>query len=183
MQYNDPDFGTVTVTVNPRARNIIMRPVVGGLCVTACPGVTLAFVKEVLEKRRTTVIQKKQIYDSQERPCYSPEQIEQLRKLAKQYLPQRTAELARQWGFTFKGVKVQPSRTRWGSCSTSCSINFSLYLVTVPSHLIDYVILHELCHTKHHDHSAAFWAEMNRVTDNKAWALRKELGNYYMPKR
>lgn len=177
MQYIDPDFGTVTVTVNPRARSIIMRPEVDGLRVTAFRGASLPFVKEVIDKHRASLLKKQA--NVQLRPRHTDEELMLLRSAAKEYLPRRTAELAYMWGFTYKSVKIQSSRTRWGSCSATCSINFSLFLMTVPEHLIDYVILHELCHTKHHDHSPAFWAEMDRVTDGKAKALRQELRKYH----
>ena len=106
---------------------------------------------------------------------------EELRIQAKLYLYDRIEMLAEKWGFQFCDVKIQSSRTRWGSCSSKNNINFSLYLMCVPSHLIDYVILHELCHTVHHDHSPRFWAEMDRVTGQKAQSLRHELSQYKIP--
>lgn len=106
--------------------------------------------------------------------------VEQLRIQAKVYLHNRTIEIAKQYGFKLSDIKIQSSRTRWGSCSGRNSINLSLFLMTVPSHLIDYVIKHELCHTVHHDHSTAFWELMDKVTDNKAHQLRKELAEYRM---
>lgn len=105
--------------------------------------------------------------------------IEELRKQAKVILWNKTLEHAKQHGFKYKDLKIQTSKTRWGSCSASNSINLSVYLMTLPSHLMDYVILHELCHTVHHDHSDAFWALMDKVTDGKAHALRKELKQNY----
>ena len=176
MQYSDPDFGTVTVTVNPRARSIIMRPEVDGLRVTAFRGATMPFVRQIIDKHRAVLIRKQA--EVKQRPHHTDNELAQMRLAAKTYLPRRTAELAHIWGFTYKSVKIQSSKTRWGSCSMTCSINYSLYLMSVPEHLIDYVILHELCHTKHHDHSTAFWAEMDRVTGGKAKALRQELRKY-----
>ena len=200
MQYSDPDFGTVTVTVNPRARSIIMRPEVDGLRVTAFRGATMPFVRQIIDKHRAVLIRKQA--EVKQRPHHTDNELAQMRLAAKTYLPRRTAELAHIWGFTYKSVKIQSSKTRWGSCSMTCSINYSLYLMSVPEHLIDYVILqqdafdaidsvtpmdrqkymlellHELCHTKHHDHSPAFWAEMDRVTGGKAKALRQELRKY-----
>ncbi|MBQ0023867.1 MAG: M48 family metallopeptidase [Prevotellaceae bacterium] len=177
MQYNDPDFGTVTVTVNPRARSIIMRPEVDGLRVTSFRGATLSLIKEAIDKHRTSLLKKQATQKA--RHHFTEEEKEELRQEAKAYLPRRTAELAYMWGFEYESVKIQSSRTRWGSCSASSSINYSFYLMSVPEHLIDYVILHELCHTKHHDHSPAFWAEMNRVTDGTAKQLRQELRKYH----
>lgn len=104
-----------------------------------------------------------------------------LRKEAKRILPQRTIDLAQKHGFTFEGVKIQSSKSRWGSCSRAGSINLSLYLMLLPKHLIDYVILHELCHTKEMNHGVNFWRWMDRVTNNKSKELRAELKNYNMP--
>ena len=104
---------------------------------------------------------------------------EQLRLQAKTILPERLKRLAAAHGFQYRRVCIQSSHTRWGSCSAGGSINLSLYLMTLPSRLVDYVLLHELCHTVHHDHSADFWALMDEVTDKKAHALRHELRKYH----
>ena len=104
-----------------------------------------------------------------------------LRKEAKRLLPGRTKQLADKYGFTFADVKIQSSKTRWGSCSRAKSINLSLYLMLLPGHLIDYVILHELCHTKEMNHGDRFWAWMDKVTDGKSKELRAQLKHYHMP--
>ena len=104
-----------------------------------------------------------------------------LRKEAKRLLPDRTKQLAQKFGFTFSTVKIQSSKSRWGSCSQSQSINLSLYLMLLPVHLVDYVILHELCHTKEMNHGHNFWRWMDRVTDGKSKEIQKELKNYHMP--
>lgn len=104
-----------------------------------------------------------------------------LRKEAKRLLPLRTGQLAALHGFTFNDVKIQSGKGRWGSCSSQGNINYSLYLMLLPPHLVDYVILHELCHTREMNHSAAFWAQMDRVTQNKSKKLRAELKKYSMP--
>lgn len=94
---------------------------------------------------------------------------------AKRLLPDRVEELARQYGFTYTGVSINSARTRWGSCSSRKHLNLSLYLMQLPWHLIDYVILHELCHTCEMNHGDRFWALMDRVTDGRSKILRKEL--------
>jgi predicted metal-dependent hydrolase len=104
-----------------------------------------------------------------------------MRKEAKRLLPNRTKQLAEKYGFTFSDVKIQSSKTRWGSCSRAQSINLSLYLMLLPAELVDYVILHELCHTKEMNHGANFWIWMDRVTDKKSKELRAQLKNYHMP--
>ena len=104
-----------------------------------------------------------------------------LRKEAKRLLPDRTKQLAGKFGFYLADVKIQSSKSRWGSCSRARSINLSMFLMLLPAHLIDYVILHELCHTKEMNHSPKFWAWMDKVTDNKSTNLRIELKKYNMP--
>ncbi|MDR1160843.1 MAG: M48 family metallopeptidase [Tannerellaceae bacterium] len=107
--------------------------------------------------------------------------IEQaLRHEAKRILPGRLFTLSKQFGFTYSSVKINNSKSRWGSCSGKGSINLSLSLMLLPDHLSDYVLLHELCHTKEMNHSERFWQLMDQVTNNKALALRKELKGYKM---
>ncbi|VBB47282.1 conserved hypothetical protein [uncultured Paludibacter sp.] len=105
-----------------------------------------------------------------------------LRKEAKRLLPYRTYELAQQFGFRYADVKIQSSKTRWGSCNRKKNINLSFYLLLLPQYLIDYVILHELCHTREMNHSDKFWKEMDSVTNSKSKVLRRELKNYSMPR-
>lgn len=104
-----------------------------------------------------------------------------LRKEAKRILPQRVEELAEEFEFTFTGVKIQSSKTRWGSCSKEQNINLSFYLMLLPQHLVDYVILHELCHTKEMNHGERFWQLMDEVTAGKTKKLRAEMKRYSMP--
>lgn len=101
-----------------------------------------------------------------------------LRHEAKRILPGRLQALAQRHGFVFHDVKIQSSRTRWGSCSSRGVINLSYFLMLLPDHLIDYVLLHELCHTKEMNHGEKFWTLMDSVTGNRARALRLELKNF-----
>lgn len=105
-----------------------------------------------------------------------------LRKEAKRILPVRTRQLAEKYDFSFSEVKIQSSKSRWGSCNRKKIINLSFYLLLLPQHLIDYVILHELCHTEELNHSPKFWDWMDKVTDGKAKILRSELKNFSIPR-
>lgn len=101
-----------------------------------------------------------------------------LRKEAKRLLPERLSQLAALHGFKYTDLKVQSSKTRWGSCSARKSINLSYFLLLMPPHLIEYVMLHELCHTVEMNHGERFWKLMDKVTDNKAKALRAQVKKY-----
>jgi predicted metal-dependent hydrolase len=103
-----------------------------------------------------------------------------LRHEARRVLPARLHTLAGQYGFSYSGVRIANTRSRWGSCSSNGNINLSLSLMLLPAHLVDYVLLHELCHTVEMNHSKRFWKLLNQVTSNKALALRKELKEHQM---
>lgn len=103
---------------------------------------------------------------------------EALRRNAKVILPPRLYMLSVQHGLPYKSVKINSSSGRWGSCSAQGNINLSYYLVLLPRHLIDYVLLHELAHTREMNHGERFWALLDRMTDGKAQALREELRRY-----
>ena len=90
-------------------------------------------------------------------------------------LPSRLAILASQHGFHYTGVTIRNTKTRWGSCSSKKRINLSSSLMQLPDHLIDYVLLHELCHTVEMNHSEQFWSLLNSVTNGCAWKYRSEL--------
>ncbi len=105
-----------------------------------------------------------------------------LRHEAGRYLPGRLSAWAEKYGFVYEQVKINASRSHWGSCTSSRHINLSLYLMLLPWHLIDYVLLHELCHLKVMSHNESFWHLLDRLTDGKAKALRTELKSHHMLK-
>ena len=91
--------------------------------------------------------------------------LQLLQKRAKAYLPYRLAFLAQKHGFEYSLGKLGLRKTRWGSCTSNKVISLNIALMTLsdgdrPSELIDYVIIHELCHTRHMNHSRNFWEEV-----------------------
>lgn len=96
---------------------------------------------------------------------------------AKGYLVPRTKEIAKELGFKHGRITVRNNKTRWGSCSHEDNISLNIHLMRLPKHLIDYVIIHELCHTIEKNHSQNFWDLMEKVCPNSK-GKRKELGLY-----
>lgn len=100
------------------------------------------------------------------------------RREAKSYLPDRVAELAEKHGFVYKKVFIKKLKSKWGSCSSEGNINLNLHLMSLPDNLIDYIILHELTHTIEMNHGAGFWNILNKLTNNQARALDKEVKHH-----
>lgn len=100
-------------------------------------------------------------------------QEKELRERAKSVLAQRTAYFARQIGVTYGKITVRDQKTRWGSCSQTGNLNFNFRLILAPSEVLDYVVVHELCHRRQMNHSAQFWQEVAQVLPDyrkrKAW--------------
>ena len=99
------------------------------------------------------------------------------RKEAKIHLPDRVKVLAAAHKFEYKNVAIKNSKTRWGSCSFDNNINLSLHLMRLPDHLVDYVILHELVHTRVKNHSKDFWHLLDIVSGD-ARKLDREVKGY-----
>lgn len=104
--------------------------------------------------------------------------IRALRRQAEQLLPQRLATLASVHGFTYQAVAVKHLKSRWGSCDHQAHIVLNLFLMQLPWELIDYVLLHELTHTRILKHGPDFWRAMGVVLPKTA-ALKKDLRDYH----
>ena len=76
---------------------------------------------------------------------------------------EKVARYAEIVGVTANSVEIKTFKSRWGSCSTSRDVTFNWKIVIAPNRIVDYVVVHELCHMKHHDHSTAFWSSVEKV--------------------
>ncbi|NJM14311.1 MAG: M48 family metallopeptidase [Bacteroidales bacterium] len=103
--------------------------------------------------------------------------LKHLRKLAVAYLPKRLQLLADRHGLTYMGLRLKNMKTRWGSCSAKNNINLNIHLMRLPVGLADYVMLHELMHTREKNHGPRFWASLSTLLPN-ARAIDKELKRF-----
>lgn len=101
-----------------------------------------------------------------------------LRYEANRLFPAKVKLFAERYGFKYTEVKINKSRTRWGSCSSKKTINLSFYCMLLPEYLVDFVILHELCHTVEMNHGERFWQLLDKVSDDKAKELTKALRDH-----
>ena len=178
-----PRLGEVTLSQTLRARRI-------SISVGATGAVRLSFPYGVSQKRALAFLDQKAewIGAARERlarkqasmpPQLSPAEqkahVEELRRAAKADLPGRIARLSEVTGLKYEKLSIRASRTKWGSCSGRNHISLSLFLMALPEHLRDYVIIHELCHTVHHNHSPRFHALVDRMVGGNEKALNREL--------
>ncbi len=103
--------------------------------------------------------------------------IRALKQQANLLLPKRTDQLAAKHGFNYSKLEIKQLKSRWGSCSSRQEIALNCYLMQLPWHLIDYVILHELVHTKIMAHGKVFWDELARYVPNLK-QIRQEIKAY-----
>ncbi|MDR3340914.1 MAG: M48 family metallopeptidase [Candidatus Symbiothrix sp.] len=175
---SDTQLGEVVFRRNKRARKYIIRIKNQAVYVTIPNKGTYKEAERFFLKNRNFLLEKVAELSAN---TVSPVDEANLRKQAQAYLPSKLAELAKLHRFEYQSVKIRKSRTRWGSCSSRGTISLSLYLLLLPYYLIEYVLLHELCHTVRMNHSPAFWELLDSYTQGKAKMFQKELKNYKIP--
>ena len=110
-------------------------------------------------------------------PKFSDAEIHGLAQQAKMVIPERVAYFAPMVGVTYGKITIRNQHTRWGSCSGQGNLNFNCLLMLAPEDVIDYVVVHELCHRKEMNHSARFWAEVERILpdykESRRWLREK----------
>ena len=104
-------------------------------------------------------------------------------KLLRSYILPRTEEIAAKNGLRYKGISITSAKTRWGSCGAGDTLNFSRALVFMPPSVVDYVVCHELCHTREKNHSARFYALVKSICPDykeaeRVLKLRAAVMNY-----
>lgn len=99
--------------------------------------------------------------------------IEELKNRMRRELPPRVERYAAMLGVSFGRIGVRCQRSKWGSCAADGNLNFNCLLMLAPESVLDYVVVHELCHRRHMDHSPAFWADVERALPDfkarRAW--------------
>ena len=166
----DPQAGEVLLVKSARSRSISIRVhPVKGVRVSVPRIVPFAAAVAFYKMKRNWVLE----VMARQRECFkdvqvaSPDEVEALRRKAKAELPSRLAELAGRYGFVYNRVVIKHNATNWGSCSSKNNINLNLNIVRLPKVLQDYILLHELCHLRHHDHGHAFHLLLEHLlTDN-----------------
>ena len=159
MQYEIIRSGRKTVAIQVKDGKIIVR---------APLRATLAEIDKVVCDNSAWI--EKQLKKAQERNeqhqglvPLSPGELQALADRALEVIPPRVKYYAEKIGVTYGRITIRNQRSRWGSCSSKGNLNFNCLLMLAPIEVLDSVIVHELCHRKQMNHSAQFYAEIERV--------------------
>ena len=123
-----------------------------------------AFVRahaDWIEKHRAKIREEQK--KTEDIPLLTNEELHALADKALAVIPPRVRYYAARMGVTYGKITVRNQRTRWGSCTAQGNLNFNCLLMLFPDEVIDSVVVHELCHRKHMNHSAKFYKEVERV--------------------
>lgn len=179
------------VTVIKSRRKTIAIQVNSDLSVTvrAPYGVTEKYIEKFLNKNETWISKqmneikvKKKSVESGNVENVTLDKIKALADQALETIPTRVEYFARIIGVTYGNITIRNQKTRWGSCSSKGNLNFNCLLMLAPPEVLDYVVVHELCHRKQMNHSKAFWTEVEKVFPDYKKSIKwlKEEGSQIM---
>lgn len=184
-----PEVGEVELRSSLRARRVTLTVRASGVVRLTYPWLfpqrrALAFLEEKVAWILHT--QERLKARQSNRPERNPDEQRayeaELRRAAKADLPARIERLSQQTGLVYTRLTLRAMRTKWGSCTGKNAISLTIFLMELPEELRDFVILHELCHTRHHNHSPQFHALLNSLVDGHEKSLQKQLRTYSIPR-
>lgn len=173
MIIKDDEFGEVIVRKNSLSKSIRFSVSTSGRLSMSVPLYTSEFLaKRFLKSNRNLIREKLPIKNPNEQRARDY-QKKVLMKKARDYLPYRLEYYAKLYGYSYNKCRLSHANTRWGSCSSNKTISLNIGLMKLPEVLRDYVILHELAHLNHMNHSGAFWEEVKSHDHNYKFHEKK----------
>ena len=178
----------MTYTVIRSDRRTLALQIKGGKLIVRAPyGVSPMYVENFVREHMDWVNKQMARVEANRKtvmdlPPLEKEELLRLAQEAARVIPERVRYWAERMGVTYGRVTIRNQKTRWGSCNAKGDLNFNCLLMLAPPEVLDSVVVHELCHRKHMNHSAAFYAEIARVMPDykirHAWL--KQNGNALM---
>ena len=151
---------TICIEITPDARVIVRAPKYASLNdINRLIGEKADWIDKHLRKME----ERQKERENAPQPELSKQEIKLLTTKAKRIIPQRVRHYATLMGVEYGRVTIRMQKSRWGSCSAKGNLNFNCLLMRTPVEIIDYVVVHELCHLKELNHSPRFWAEVEKV--------------------
>lgn len=116
-----------------------------------------------IEKHMREMQERREEYEAEPGELLTVEELRELARKAAEYIPGRVESYASLIGVSYGRITIRNQRSRWGSCSSKGNLNFNCLLMLAPPEIIDYVIVHELCHRREMNHSPLFWQEVEKI--------------------
>ena len=170
-----PEVGTIKYVGNNKAKRIIISVKPEFVRVVIPKRQSFKSAQKFVESRLEWIKKNKTKIKLQTQKKDELPEID--RKVARKVLCRRIGELAQLHNFVYNRISIRKQKTRWGSCSSKDNINLNMNLLHLPPELMDYVLLHELVHTKVKNHSKDFWDELDTVVPN-ARIIDRKLKDY-----
>ena len=149
--------------IRSRRKTVAIQITPAGEVLVRCPKyMTVSEINRFVRSKQSWIEEKLSLIPPPQPPLTQAE-LKDLAARAKEDLPQRVSRYASQIGVSFGRITIRSQKSRWGSCSAKGNLNFNCLLMLAPPEVRDYVVVHELCHRKHMNHAAPFWAEVERV--------------------
>lgn len=135
--------------------------------------VSIKEIEQILQRKKSWIrksmnkLQEEMaFYEAEDIEPLSCAEIKELADKALKYIPDRVAHFSKKIGVDYGRITIRNQKTRWGSCSSKGNLNFNCLLMLTPPEVIDYVVVHELCHRKEMNHSKIFWYEVEKILPN-----------------
>lgn len=165
--------------IRSNRKTISLKVTPGGQLEVRCPrNMPTRQVRQfVLSKQDWIEAALSKLYQRPALPAFTDQDLKAMTAHAKAIIPPRVAYFADRIGVTYGTITIRHQRSRWGSCTAKGNLNFNCLLTQMPPEMLDYIIVHELCHRKEMNHSPRFWAEVSKYMPDwesrRAW-LKKE---------
>lgn len=148
---------------------------------------SVAFAQKFVMEKKGWIIKQLEKLERQNElassmPPLTDQDIKEIKKKAKTIIPERVEHYSRLSGITYNRISIRLQKSRWGSCSVDGNLNFNCLLVLMPMEVLDSVVVHELCHRRHMNHSHEFYDEVLKIfPDYKKWNkwLKQNGGAYF----
>lgn len=185
--FNDfrKDYNLTLIRSSRRSIAVEIRP--SGIIVRAPKSMKNSEIEAFLQKKESWIEKhyekmQKRLAEAPDVIPFSVEEIQGLADQALKTIPRRVAYYAPLIGVDYGRITIRCQRTRWGSCSSKGNLNFNCLLMLMPEEVLDSVVVHELCHRKHMNHSRQFYEEIEKVFPDyqRCHKWLKENGSLYL---
>ena len=182
------DIANLPITIlRSKRKTLSLELKDGGLLVRAPKRMSNREIKDFILSKKDWIEKHQKIMEERREllkqyPIYTEDELKELAKKAKEIIPAKVKHYAEIIGVSYGRITIRCQKTRWGSCSSKGNLNFNCLLMELPDEIIDSVVVHELCHRKHMNHSKTFYAEVEKIFPGykrcRKWL--KENGHIYL---